>query len=743
MKGLLLGILALPLACAKGAPELGPKESPSELVDAARMRAQWQDVPLFRASVEAASSGVDQEIALGIETPVPRDYSGGYTHERHKKNYMIAARAAALYEILGEERYAVYVRDMLLQYARMYRGLPLHPKTRSYARGKIFWQCLNDANWLAFMSQAYAAVRSFLSTAERTQIEEQLLRPFADHISIASPQFFNRIHNHSTWGTAAVGILGLVLGDDGLVQRALYGLELENDGDARDDDGGFLRRAGDPKGFFANLDTAFSPDGYYTEGPYYQRYALYPFLLFAQSLRAAAYREQAFPRRDGVLLKAVHTLLQLSNSRGEFFALNDAQKGMSIRAESVVYAVNSAFQVSGDTSLLGIAVEQDRVSLDLAGFLVAEAIANRGRKPFRKGTVHLSDGPLGAQGGLSVLRDDPLTIVFKYTAQGLGHGHYDKLSYSLHRNGQEVLQDYGMVRYVNVEPKGGGNYLPENSTWAKQSIAHNTLIVDETSHFGGLYETASRFHSERVFVGAQESPHRVQVAVAQDSNAYPGLMLRRLLALLELPGASDPLVLDVFEVQSRDGDERQLDLPFHYFGQPIDVNAELTEVSSRSPLGAAHGYQHSILEAEGAAAEGATRFSWLDRQRFFTLTALSHPGDRVLLGRLGAKDPEFNLRRDPHVVFRRVAAGDTVFVTALESHGRYDPAFEKAFGATGVLESLTVPVDDERYRAIVLWLRGHAPMIFIWAKSAGAGTEHRVRINGREIRWTGRFAYTR
>lgn len=29
---------------------------------------------------------------------------------------------------------------------------------------------------------------------------------------------------------------------------------------------------------------AYSPDGYYREGPYYQRYAMYPFLIFALAM---------------------------------------------------------------------------------------------------------------------------------------------------------------------------------------------------------------------------------------------------------------------------------------------------------------------------------------------------------------------------------------------------------------------------------------------------------------------------
>jgi len=56
----------------------------------------------------------------------------------------------------------------------------VHPQERSYARGKLFWQCLNDSNWLVYMSQAYDAIYETLSVAERDQLENNLFRPFAD-----------------------------------------------------------------------------------------------------------------------------------------------------------------------------------------------------------------------------------------------------------------------------------------------------------------------------------------------------------------------------------------------------------------------------------------------------------------------------------------------------------------------------------------------------------------------------------
>ncbi|WP_205932275.1 hypothetical protein, partial [Pseudomonas viridiflava] len=52
-------------------------------------------------------------------------------------------------------------------------------------------------------------------------------------------------------------------------------------------------------------DQLFPPDGYYEEGPYYQRYALAPFILFANAVQRNEPERGIFKRRDGVLLKAV------------------------------------------------------------------------------------------------------------------------------------------------------------------------------------------------------------------------------------------------------------------------------------------------------------------------------------------------------------------------------------------------------------------------------------------------------
>ncbi|NOR27365.1 MAG: heparinase, partial [Lutibacter sp.] len=308
------------------------------------IRENLGNVPLFDETLAKVKEEIDAEILVGIDVPIPKDFSGGYTHERHKKNYSMMQKAGVLYQILDNEKYALYVKEMLFAYEKLYPTLPLHPQTRSYARGKLFWQCLNESNWLVYTSQAYDCIYEYLSKNEREQLETNLFRPFADFISIDNPQFFNRVHNHSTWGNVAVGMIALVMEDDNLLQTALHGLKIDNlKVGMKDNDGGFIKTEGQKVGFFANLDEPFSPDGYYTEGPYYQRYAMYPFLIFAQALHNKKPELNIFEYKEGVLLKGVDALINLSDINGEFFTLNEAQKGMSYYTKSVGSSVDIAY----------------------------------------------------------------------------------------------------------------------------------------------------------------------------------------------------------------------------------------------------------------------------------------------------------------------------------------------------------------------------------------------------------------
>jgi len=706
------------------------------------IKAALGKVPLFDKALAETITEVDAEIALGIHVPIPKDMSGGYTHQRHKQNWFTLQKAGVLYQVTEENKYAIYIRDMLLEYAEMYPTLPIHPTNRSYATGKIFWQCLNDANWLVYVSQAYDAIYDFCTVAERTKLEKDLFRPYADFLSIGNPKFFNRIHNHSTWANAAVGMIGLVMDDQELVDRALYGLKIDtNKKNERDNDGGLIRPDNLKKaGFLAQLDGSFSPDGYFTEGPYYLRYAIFPFLQFGKALANNRPELGILTYRDEILKKAVYALLYQTDKNGLFFPINDAQKGMSWNAREVIMAVDLAYQHYGeDPMLLSVAEKQRKVILDEAGFMVARDLAKGLAKPMQQKSIAYKDGADGKQGGVAILRnntavDNELCVVMKYSEQGMGHGHFDKLSYSLYDETGEVIQDYGAARWVNIDQKGGGRYLKENNTWAKQSIAHNTLVINETSHYNGDIRIGEKHHPDLYYFNGEGD---VQVISAIAKNAYEGGELHRTMVLVKDESFEHPILIDVFKASTEQ--KSQFDLPIWFQGHLLLTNFDYeSEKTTLNTLGSGHGYQHLWKEAVGKVKGDNAHINWFSNGKFYSMTSAVSADDELIFARLGANDPKYNLRHDPTFIIRKKETKNATFVSIIEPHGKYNWVTELAEQPFTSVEELSILLDNEDYTIIQFSNKaGKKWTLMLAHKDPSAMSEHRVEVGTAFFEWTG------
>ena len=709
-------------------------------VDGVRaMRSSLGKVPLFDLSVKTVRNQVDAEIEAGIDVPIPKDLAGGYTHERHKANFFTMQKAGVLFQITGDEKYAIYIRDMLLEYAEMFPTLGKHPAKRSYARGKLFWQCLNDANWLVYTSQAYDCIYDWLDVDTRTKLNKELFRPYADYISIENPRFFNRLHNHSTWGNAGVGMIGLVMDDSELVERALYAFNIKDPvGLKADNDGGTLNLKGYKEGgFLAQIDHSFSPDGYYTEGPYYQRYAMYPFLIFAQGLENKRPELKILEYRNGLLVKAVYALINQTNAQGEFFPINDAQKGMSLKSRELVNAVSMAYHYGGnDPGLLSIIESQGKVPLNDSGLAAAKGIAEKKAEPYEYKSMELTDGAAGDEGAIGIIRADNLTLVLKYAKHGMGHGHFDRLGFLLYDGFGEVIQDYGSARWVNIEHKDGGGYLKENHSWAKETIAHNTLVVNKDSHFDRNVKDADKTSGTPYYFSSGD---KVQVVSAKELNAYEGIVMQRTMAVADIEELENPLIIDLFSVQAPEG--TRYDLPLYYLGELMSTNQQFRTNKDLTPMGTNDGYQHLWQEAQANLDGGLLRFTWFNGRNFYTMHSSVKQRDEALLTRIGANDPNFNLRRDPGLIHRRTG-GDTVFASLYELHGFYSYADEIPLNSFTSITDLDVLHESEEYVAMRFELKDGVKYQFAFSlNDDNESSAHTIVGTGGPMEWTGVYDF--
>ncbi len=229
----------------------------------------------------------------------------------------------------------------------------------------------------------------------------------------------------------------------------------------------------------------------------------------------------------------------------------------------------------------------------------------------------LRDGPDGDRGGLAILRmngERGQALVQKDTMQGMGHGHFDKLNWLFYDNGTPVVTDYGAARFLNVEAKRGGIYLAENRSWAKQTVAHNTLVVDEQSHFNGDWKRGEAHAPQVRFFQADAD---TQIASATMRDAYPGVAFTRTQALLRHPDLGLPVVLDLLQVH---GDKAaRYDLPLHFNGHIVTTGFEAEHFPSQRPvLGKDNGYQHLWLDARSKPGSEPRSLAWLLDGRFYT-----------------------------------------------------------------------------------------------------------------------------
>ncbi|MGH1364091.1 MAG: heparinase II/III domain-containing protein [Calditrichia bacterium] len=696
-------------------------EHPSIFITAAEateIRSNLSNYPVLQKSFDLAMAEVEKAMQHDLEIPPPGE-AGGYEHEKHKQNYREMRNAGLLFTITGDEKYALFVKNMLRSYADIYPDLGPHPLSYKQSPGKIFHQTLNEAVWLVYASIAYDCIYDWLDKSDREYMEKRLFYPMANWFSERNAAQFNRIHNHGTWTCASVGMIGYVMGDQELVDRAIYGTE-------RNETGGFLKQ----------LDLLFSPDGYYMEGPYYIRYALRPFFLFADAIQRKQPELGIYKHRNGILKKVLLGAVQTSYPNGIFPPINDASRTMDVRAPGVLFATDLAYRHYGsDENLLAIASIQDQVILNGAGLKVASALTQN-RPELSWPSVEFRDGSDGLRGGLGILRtgsgEKQSMLLMKYGVHGLGHGHFDKLQLMFFDQGNEVLPDYGFARWINMEPKFGGRYLPENNSYAKQTIAHNTVVVNGISQNKGKRKAADAVWAERHFFSIEDPD--VQVMSARANLQYEDTEMQRTVFLLNNSAFEHPIVIDLFRLKS--AKMQQYDYPVHYRGQIITTSKVKAAREKIVSLGDVHGYQH-IWKTGEAKTDSLVQLTWLLGNRYYSVSTAASPGTQVLTGRVGANDPDFNLRSEPMILIRRNAKSH-LFASVIEPHGFFNEAGEKSRNArSSIFDVRVVGHSDAASVVEVVKKDGNGLRVLLSNKGTG---NHSVDFNGKTYRWNGQYS---
>jgi hypothetical protein len=653
--------------------------------EAARLAACLGEASALGATLADEARALETWLAAPMWVPGSGP-GGGIEHEQHKRHYTQLFAAGRHWQMTGDRRLLDRIRRVLLAYAALYPTLPFAKPYSQNPPGKLFHQILNEHMWLLFAAAGYGAVRAALTVGDRAAIEQNLFEPMVAMFTVTYAHHFDIIHNHGMWASGAVGVAGIACGRADWVRLAV--------------DGQFGDRA--TAGFLAQLRQLFSPTGYYEEGPYYQRFALQPMFLFAEALERARPDLGIYGHADHAIRRAFDGALACALDDGTLIPLNDALKRMTIGSLGYRLGASLLYRRDGAAPrLVALAERHGRVWPDGAGLMLSDALKAGAPRAFVTGSRLMTCGADGDRGAVGILRVGGAVASLDAGSHGLAeHAHFDGLTLGFFEGGAEALRDYGAVRWINVEPKNGGAYLPENVSFAKQTIAHNTVTVDETSQHGGDADRAVGTHG-RMLRFAAETEGRALMA-GEVADFTPGVRLRRTTALLTHADFERPLLIDLLDIAA-DAAHRY-DHALYFDGQVIVPPAGFAAADALTPLGTAPGYRHLWRLGSAPLRDGANGLTWLQGATFRTLTLAASAPAELILTRIGANDPAFNLRAEPGLVVR-LNARDAWIANVLESHGYFDEATETSRAPHGQIARVERVVSDG-VRA-VLRLVGH------------------------------------
>lgn len=585
------------------------------------------------------------------------------------------------YQLTGNNAYALATKEILIAYADAYRNYPLHNTgydtvTKKYnpvmsadqnvaGGARIMASVLDETSWVMAIAWAYDMVADsgVFTDQERQHVEGNLLREATATIYRLNPvPWESGAPNQQTWNNAAIAMVGFALEDPLLISDAMRG----------------------SKGFEFQIDNRVTSDGLWEEGSWsYHFYTLTPLIYIAEMASRSGY---------GDVYANSSKLRAMFESPLRFAMPNQVLPAFNDGTEFDMKLNRSAFESPY--------LRYPDIRNQFATLL---SLGNRGRESLYWGAETIASGgdpnfgsTLFPESGFAVLRagtgPQSTYLALDYGPHGAGHGHPDKLGFTSYSRGGTLGIDPGTISYGS----------PTIDTWYKQTLAHNTVVVDGKSQSAA---TGNLLHFATV-------PALSYVA-ANAGAAYPTTNLLRTLVL------SDDYILDRYRVRSTDT-QKTVDWIYHNHGtQVLSLPTELCATNSPTngstprclDLPADNGYQHLMNVASVVTGnDWQTTFNINksgETARSLRLHMLGNDGTTVYTGTgLGSNVSE----PVPFVMSRRQSA-DTTFVTLMEPYSSTPAVTSFQLLQTDALpddEAAAVAISTGNYSDSLLAIAGDA-----------------------------------
>ncbi|MGA9364566.1 MAG: sugar-binding protein [Bacteroidota bacterium] len=545
-----------------------------------------------------------------------------------------------IYQISGDERYAAAVRDVLTRFAETYSNYP--NRNNILGPAHIFFGTLGESVFGTHVSLGYDLVYESpcFSDRDHVKIRDQFLLPLAD----LSTQFDETVSNRQTWYNNAVASIGFVTNTPELLDWAFNG----------------------KRGFLYQLASGLPKSGLWYEGPGYHFFTLEGFILIAEMARHHGLDLYEMEIAGHSIKKMFDAPLNFLAPDFTFPRIKDSGGGSIFSPEKISkYEVGYArYHDDQYGQVLKYAYEKSKINRELEFFFVCNPELPKGEKPVCSHASSNLDG-----NGFAILRDnlegDEKFLYLDYGIVGGEHGHPDRLSIGYYAFGQHWILD----------PLNQDYFKPNLQTWFRQSIAHNTVVLSQSTqawangHLNFFGETAG-----------------LKVASGFSDQLYGGAHICRTVALL------GDCFIDVCDISA--DDERIIDYPIHSFGElsieGLHLENQPDDLFGRPP--GIPGYDQFTQIRKGKTDGAWSAHFKKGDQTGLIAHVLGAPGSEVFSAMTPGIREDYE-KRLPMFFCRRIAR-ETRFVSLIEAHRRQSKALK--FGEVE-RNTYEVLLDDKRH----------------------------------------------
>ena len=525
----------------------------------------------------------------------------------------IYARDMAIsYILTGRVEFAEAASRVLLSYADVYPGYAI-----TETKGKAMPSTLNEARWAIDLAMAYDLIfnTGTLTESDKHRIEECVFVPCGEVL---------RICNHKTrsnWRARAIaglGVVGFCIGNREFIDEAINGHFSEK--------GQLLRN-----GFVQHLQDSILGDGIFYERSFgYHAYTTDSYFLLMEAARhsnvdlwnlkvspserdAGADKERRFGRPGPKTVKPLFDALfyrtfsdgavtNVANATADCFQPRRYYESAWRIWRDPKYALAARLSPEDphpwDETLV---TKKKRIS-DPADIFWIEPSLPDGHFSLGPNTtignsgIHENSCTLFPNGGFAILREstapDAICAEMNFGNWGSGHSHADKLSIVVSDGNRKIIREVNYFGYAD------DRYL----TWDRQTIAHNTITVDEISQLPQaatadpwpVPQPGTTVHGRPVFFYPGK---RLKAFRAKCDDAYPGIHLTRTIALV------DSIIIDFYSAQSTS--THKYDYVLHVDADPLFDQHSLAP-SSPFRLSDKYGYRHIEFHAQGNSPSRVT-----------------------------------------------------------------------------------------------------------------------------------------